>query len=147
MTTVRQVVLVDATPQEVWDVISDPRNLPHWNQHIHAVSGVPDRPLQVGDTYRTELRILGLPIHIRARVLELEPPRNSMVHLSGPIEAVVRTWVRPVGHSRARLEHEVEYTMRGGPVGALVARAVRYLGAPTILKKGIRAQKREVETG
>lgn len=79
--------------------------------------------------------------------MEIDPPRNSVVRLSGPIEAEVRTWVRPVGRARSRLEHEVEYTMRGGPVGALVARAVRYLGAPTILKKGIKAQKREVETG
>jgi uncharacterized membrane protein len=145
MTTVRQAVVVDAPPDEVWEVISDPRNLPHWNQHIHAVSGVPDRPLRPGDTYRTEIRILGVPFQIRATVLEVDPPRGSVVRLSGPLEAVVRTWVRPVGRARSRLEHEVDYTVKGGPVGRLIARAVRYLGAPTVLKRGIRAQKQDVE--
>jgi uncharacterized membrane protein len=147
MTTVRHSVFVGASAEEVWAVISDVRNLPHWNQHIRGVRGVPNRELRVGDRYWADIRIVGVSFAIRASVLEIEPPRRSIIKLSGPLDAVVRTWVRPAGKERSRLEHEVEYTLRGGPVGALIAKAVSYVGAPTILKRGTLAQKREVEAG
>lgn len=147
MTVVRQSTVVDARPDEVWRVISDPRNLPRWNSLIKAVQGVSPDGLKPGDTYQTELRVMGIPFRVRARVLEIDPPRSAMIRLSGPLEATVRTWLRPVGKGRTRLEHEVDYKFKGGPIGAMIARGVRLLGAPTILKRGIRAQKRQVETG
>jgi predicted membrane protein len=59
----------------------------------------------------------------------------------------VRTSLRPVGTRRTRLEHEVEYRFPGGPVGALLAGAVNRLGAGAILRRGLRAQKEQVERG
>jgi hypothetical protein len=50
-----------------------------------------------------------------------------------------------VGTRRSRLEHEVEYRLKGGPLGALIARGLQVVGAPAMLKRGIRAQKRQVE--
>jgi carbon monoxide dehydrogenase subunit G len=138
---------VEARPEEVWSVISDPRNLPRWNPHIKAVHGVPADGLKPGETYSTELRVLGVPFRIRSRVVSFDAPRSSVIRLSGPLDATVRTWLRPVGKTRTRLEHEVDYRFRGGPVGRLVARGVRLMGAPTLLKRGMRAQKRQVEIG
>jgi carbon monoxide dehydrogenase subunit G len=144
---VRQSAVVDARPEEVWIVISDPRNLPRWNPHIKSVGGVPTDGVKPGDTYWTELRVVGVPFRIRARVIAFDAPRSSVIRLSGPLDATVRTWLRPVGKGRTRVEHEVDYRFKGGPVGRLIARAVRLLGAPTLLKRGIRAQKRQVEKG
>jgi uncharacterized protein YndB with AHSA1/START domain len=147
MTIVRQSTVVDARPEEVWSVISDPRHLPRWNPHIKTVGGVPADGLKPGDTYWTELRVLGVPFRIRGRVVAFDAPRSAVIRLSGPLDATVRTWLRPVGKSRTRLEHEVDFRFKGGPVGALLARGVRLIGAPTLLKRGIRAQKRQVEKG
>lgn len=147
MTVIRQSTVIDARPEEVWKIISDPRNLPRWNSLIKDVHGAPPDGLKPGDRYSTELGILGVKIKVAARVLETDPPRSAMIRLTGPLEATVRTWLRPVGKGRTRLEHEVDYKLKGGPIGSLIARGVKYLGAPSILKRGIRAQKRQVERG
>lgn len=147
MTVLRQSAVIDARPEEVWKVISDPRNLPRWNSLIRDVHGVPPNGLKPGDRYSTELGVLGARFKVDARVLEIDPPRYSLIRLSGPLEATVRTWLRPVGKERTRLEHEVDYKLKGGPIGSLIARGMKHLGAPMILKRGVRAQKRQVERG
>ncbi|HEX6262469.1 MAG TPA: SRPBCC family protein [Actinomycetota bacterium] len=145
MSTIRDAVVVDATPDEVWRVIGDPRNLPRWNRQIRAVAGAPDGELREEDSYRVQLGFLGVSAEVRAVVKRLERPTYSEVALSGPIEGVVRTFVRPIGASRSRVEHEVEYRFRGGALGRAAARAVRLMGASLILRRGLRAQKEMVE--
>ena len=147
MTRIRSSIVVDAPPKEVWDVISDPRNLPRWSRYVRSVHDVPNDGLRPGSRYWTEVGGLGVRIRVRADVQELDPPRYARVRLSGPVDAVVRTWVRPAGRRRSRLEHQIDYTMRGGPFGAVVARALRLVGAPQVLRRGVRAQKRQVEEG
>jgi uncharacterized membrane protein len=147
MSVVRQWTVVDATPEEVWEVVSDPRNLPRWNRYIKAVHGVPEDGLKPGSTYWTEMGGMGVNIRVKAEVEDIDPPRFARIRLTGPVDAVVRTWVRPVGTRRTRLEHEVDYRLRGGPLGALIARATGTFGAPTLLKRGLRAQKRQAEGG
>jgi carbon monoxide dehydrogenase subunit G len=147
MTVVRKSIVIDARPHEVWSVIAEPRNLPRWNSLIREVHGVPPDGLKPGDRYWTELGVMGVKLKVAARVVEIDAPRSSTIRLSGPLEATVRTWLRPVGKGRTRLEHEVDYTLKGGPIGGLIGRGVRLLGAPTILKRGMRAQKKQVERG
>jgi carbon monoxide dehydrogenase subunit G len=145
MSVVRQWTVVDATPEEVWGVVADPRNLPRWNRYIKSVNDVPENGLRQGSTYWTEMGVMGVSFRVKARVEEIDPPRFARVHLSGPLDAVIRTWVRPVGTRRSRLEHEVDYRLRGGPIGAVIARGLQLLGAPALLRRGLRAQKRQVE--
>jgi uncharacterized protein YndB with AHSA1/START domain len=144
---VRESIVIDAPPQEVWRVIADPRNLPRWNPHIAAVHGVPDEGLKPGTRYQSELRFVGAHAKVDAEVIELEPGRYSEIELSGPVWATVRTFLRPIGKHQTRVEHEVEYRFRGGPIGGVVARVVRLLGAPTLLRRGLRAQKVQREEG
>jgi uncharacterized membrane protein len=144
---IRESVVVNASPEEVWDVVADPRNLPRWNRFIRSVRDVPENGLRPGSKYWTVLGGLGVSVKVRAEVEEIEPPRYSRVRLSGPLDAVVTTWIRPAGSRRSRLEHEVEYHLPGGAVGELIARSVRRLGGRQLLRRGIRAQKRHVETG
>lgn len=147
MSVVRTSEIVDASPQEVWDVVSDPHNLPLWNRHIREVHDVPEHGIKEGTTYWTRVSFLGVSARVDAEVEEVDPPRFSRIRLTGPLEATVRTWVNPAGSGRSRLEHEVEYHLRGGPVGELVARGLQTLGARTLLRLGTRAQKRQVESG
>jgi uncharacterized protein YndB with AHSA1/START domain len=147
VSVVRQWTVIDGTPEEVWEVVADPRTLPRWNRYIRAVDDVPQDGLRPGSTYTTELSVMGVSFRVKAKVEEIDPPRFSRVRVSGPVEAVVRTWIRPVGTRRSRLEHEVDYRLKGGPGGALVARGLQLFGAPTLLKRGLRAQKRQVERG
>lgn len=147
MSSIRETAIVDAPPEDVWLVVADVRNLPRWNSHIREVVDAPDRELRAGDSYRVKMRFVGVTSWVRAEVLEIEPVSYSMIRLSGIVNATVRTVVKPVGDRRTHLEHEIDYHFPGGPVGELAARTVRHLGAPAILRRGVRAQKEQVEEG
>jgi uncharacterized membrane protein len=145
VTRIRESAIVDATPEEVWRVVADPRNLPRWNRYILAVNGVPEDGLSEGDRYWTVMGGFGARFRVRADVEAIDPNRYAKIRLTGPIRAVVQTWIRPAGRKRSRLEHQVDYDVPGGPIGAVVGRALRHLGAVAMLRRGVRAQKRQVE--
>jgi uncharacterized protein YndB with AHSA1/START domain len=146
MSVVRVSETIAAPPEEVWVVVSDPQNLPMWNRHIREVHGVPEHGLKEGTKYWTRISFLGMSARIDAEVLEVDPPRFSRIRLTGPLDATVRTWIQPDGSGRSVLEHEVDYHLKGGPVGEVVARGLRTLGARALLRRGTRAQKRQIES-
>jgi uncharacterized protein YndB with AHSA1/START domain len=148
VTVVSVAVDVGAPPERVWEVISNPANLPHWNRHIVRVVGVPEGGLARGVVYVSEMRFMGVHAKVAAEVLEWEPPRRAAIRLSGLLDATVTSTVEPIGDGRSRLEHVVEYRFRGGPFGDLAAHSLRLFGgAQYALRHGTLAQKREIETG
>jgi uncharacterized protein YndB with AHSA1/START domain len=148
MTVVSMTVEVDAPPERVWKVVSDPANLPHWDRHIHRIRGVPPGGLDAGVGYEIEMRMMAVRGHVRAEVLEWNPPRAAVIKLSGLLDAVVTTTVVPIGEGRSRLEHHVEYRFRGGMLGDLAARSLALVGgAHYALRHGTLAQKRDIEAG
>ena len=145
MTSVVEVsVDVDATPEDVWKVVADPRNLQRWDRHIALVEGAKGE-LHAGDGYTTELRFMGARARAHMKVIALTPYEYSKVAMDGVVDGVVETWLQPLDGDRTRLRHRVEYRFRGGPLGEVAGRAVRMMGAGTILKRGVQAQKRQVE--
>jgi uncharacterized protein YndB with AHSA1/START domain len=148
VTRIRETVIVEAPVEDAWNVVSDPRNLPRWNKHITDVHDVPEDGLKPGSRYWTELGGAGFHFRVRAQVEEWEPPRYSRIRLSGPLDAIVHTWVHPAGTHRSRLEHQVDYHLHHtGPLDELIGKALRVFGARTLLRRGIRAQKQQVEAG
>jgi carbon monoxide dehydrogenase subunit G len=138
-------VEVDAPPEEVWKVVSDPRNLPKWDQHIAEVAGVPKDGIVEGTEYRTQVRFFGAKTSATSKVVTLQPPEYAKVRVKGMLDATVETWLEPIGRKRTRLRHRVDFRFRGGSLGELAARTVNLLGAAAILKRGVQAQKRQVE--
>jgi uncharacterized protein YndB with AHSA1/START domain len=138
---------IGATPEEVWDVVSDPRNLPKWDRHILSVRGVPDDGLAQGDHYTTELKMLGVRGTVEAEVLEMEAPKRSRIRLRGLLDATVNTSVSPLaGGVRSLLEHDVEYHFRGGGLAAFATQGLELTGGPSVvLRRGVMAQKRQIE--
>jgi uncharacterized protein YndB with AHSA1/START domain len=145
VTTVEVSEEIDAPPEAVWDVVANPENLPVWDHHIFEVKGVPKGGLDRGAEYTTGVRFMGARAHASAKVLEFEPAHYSKIELRGLIDGIVETWLEPLDGGRTRLRHRVAYRFKGGPIGELAARAIRMLGATTLLRKGIQAQKRQAE--
>jgi uncharacterized membrane protein len=145
MSVIEASIDIDAPPERVWKVVADPQNLPRWDRHITNVHDVPRDGLRTGSEYSTEVRLWGVRAKARARVVELRDAEYAKVRLRGPIDAVIETWVEPRDGNRTRLRHRIEYRFPGGPIGELAGRAVGRLGANAILRRGVEAQKREVE--
>jgi uncharacterized protein YndB with AHSA1/START domain len=144
MTVVEFSVEVEASPEAVWDVASDPHNLPQWDRHIQSVVA-PTGGMRQGASYRVVMAFMGVSTSVRAQVLEWEPPWRSRVHLSGLLEATVITSVGSLPFDRSMLRHEVEYRFRG-PLGGFAAASLNAVGgAQMALRHGVLAQKRQIE--
>jgi len=144
MTTVEYSVEIDASPEEVWEVTSDPRNLVHWDKHIQRVV-VHQGQLGLGVRYETVMGFMGVHAAIPCQVLEWEPPWHSRIHLMGVLDAVVTTSIASLPYERSVLRHEVTYVFRG-PLGHFAAASVNAVGgAEFALRRGTLAQKRQIE--
>lgn len=146
MTLVEFDIVVNAPPEEVWEVISDPRNLPHWDRHIVRVDDVPPEGLREGTRYSTEMRFMAFRTTVDGEVLEWDPPRRSRIRLTGLLDATVTSTVEPLAGDRSLLEHVIDYRFRGGPLGELAARSLARVGGSHLaLRHGTLAQKRDIE--
>jgi carbon monoxide dehydrogenase subunit G len=148
MTRARVAVDVNAPPDEVWEVIADPRNLTRWDRHIVRVEGAPPDGLSMGSGYTTEVRFMGIGARVDAKVVDIDPPHYSKIRVKGFMDATVETTVEPLGNGKSRIQHDVDYRFRGGPLGTMAAKALRLTGGPQhALRRGTLAQKRQVEKG
>lgn len=146
MSEVEFDVVVDAPPEAVWEVIADPRRLPHWDRHIDRVDGIPAGGLQEGSRYTTRMRFMAFRTTIDGKVLQWDPPHRSKIRLTGLLDATVTSTIEPLAGERSLLQHIVDYRFKGGPLGEIAARSLaRVGGAHLALRHGTLAQKQEIE--
>jgi ligand-binding SRPBCC domain-containing protein len=146
VTTVEVSVEVDAPPERVWQVASDPRNLPHWDRHIERV-WLPSSGLVLGARYSIRMRFMGVRADVQAEVLEWEPPWRARIHLQGLLDATVLTTIASLPFDRSLLRQEVTYRFRG-PLGRFGATSLTAVGGSQLaIRRGVAAQKREIEAG
>ena len=144
MSMIEFSVEVEAAPDTAWGVACDPRNLPHWDRHIVSVA-MPEGGMRVGARYTVLMGFMGVTATVRTEVLEWEPPSRSKVHLTGLMDATVTTSVASLPHERSVLRHEIRYRFRG-PLGGFAAASLNAVGgAQMALRRGVLAQKAEIE--
>jgi uncharacterized protein YndB with AHSA1/START domain len=145
-TTVAEASIeIAAPPEVVWEVASDPRNLPHWDRHIDAAHVV-RADLGRGSRYEVTMRFMAVTARVGVEVLEWEPPWRAVLRLEGLLEAVVTTNIASLPFERSLLRHQVEYRFRG-PLGVFGAKSLNAVGgAQLALRRGLAAQKREIES-
>jgi uncharacterized protein YndB with AHSA1/START domain len=143
-TTSEASIEIEAPPEVVWEVASDPRNLPHWDRHIEAAH-VARESLGPGSRYEVTMRFMGVSARVQVEVLEWEAPWRAVLHLRGLLDATVTTSVASLPFDRSLLRHQVEYRFRG-PLGVFGAKSLNAVGgAQLALRRGLAAQKREIE--
>ncbi|HEX2089711.1 MAG TPA: SRPBCC family protein [Actinomycetota bacterium] len=145
MSVVEVALEIDAPPEDVWDVVADPTNLPRWNRHVVSVEGVPENGLREGSRYTTHVSFMGVRAKSEANVIHLRPPEYAKVRLSGLVEGTVETWLERRDRQRTRLRHRIDYRFKGGSLGSFAARAVSMMGAGRLLRRGAESQKAQAE--
>ena len=144
VTVVEFSVEVDAPPERVWEVASDPGNLPQWDRHIVRVR-LPEGGLGPGVEYEVDMGFMAVQTTVQATVLEWEPPWHCVIQLHGLVEARISTSIASLPPDRSLLRHEVDYRFRG-PLGGFGAASLNMLGgAQLALRHGVIAQKRQIE--
>jgi uncharacterized protein YndB with AHSA1/START domain len=120
---------VQATQQEVWDLIADPHHMPRWWPGVERMEDVqPDRFTQVFKTKR------GRPVRIDFQVVESEPPwaRAWRQEIPGtPFErvlneSVIQVRLEPVeGGTEVTIEQQQRLRGYSRTGGFLLNRATR----------------------
>ena len=118
---VRKVVLIDAPPEGVWDVLRDADRLPEWNEELVAVkdvSGPLDHP---GAGYTQVMSFAGRRVEGRFEVTAAEYLKGREIEATPPLMRYAR--------GRDRLEPreggtevtvELDYELKGGAFGRLL---------------------------
>jgi uncharacterized protein YndB with AHSA1/START domain len=145
MSTAEFSVEIDASPERVWEVVSNPANIPHWERHVESVQ-MPDE-LEEDSTYSVVMSFMGVRVRVRGQILRWEPPSHATIRLRGPLEATIETSIARLPRDRSLLRHEVTYQFRG-PLGGLVAAGLNAVGGAQLgIKVGTLGQKRQIERG
>ena len=146
MSTAEFSVEIEASPERVWEVVSDPANIPHWEKHVVSVS-VPDEGLEEDSTYSVVMSFMGVRVKVRGEILRWEPPSHATIRLRGPLDATIETSIARLPKDRSLLRHEVTYTFRG-PLGRVVAAGLNAVGGAQLgIRIGTLGQKRQIEEG
>jgi uncharacterized membrane protein len=146
MSTAEFSVEIDASPERVWEVVSDPANIPHWERHVVSVD-VPAGGLGEDSTYSVVMSFMGIRVRVRGEILRWEPPSYATVHLRGPLDATIKTSIARLPRDRSLLRHEVTYRFRG-PLGKVVAAGLNAVGGAQLgIRVGTLGQKRQIEEG
>jgi len=146
VTTVEVSVEVEAPPERVWTVTSNPRNLAQWDRHVVSVR-LPQEEFAPGVRYEVTMGFMGVRTVVKAQVLEWEPPWRSRLRLEGLLEATVTTSVASMPFDRSLLRQQVDYRFRG-PLGGFGAMSLNAVGGAQLgLRRGVMAQKRQIEAG
>jgi uncharacterized protein YndB with AHSA1/START domain len=143
MSVVEFSLEVAAPPERVWEVTSDPRNLPAWDRHILRVDA--PEALGVGSRYTVVMGFLAVRATVRAEVIEWEPPVRAKVRLEGPLVATVSTTIGSLPGGRSLLRHEVDYAF-AGRLGRVAAASLNALGgAQLAIRRGTLGQRDQIE--
>jgi uncharacterized protein YndB with AHSA1/START domain len=134
---VRTSVDIDASPQQVWDVVMDPRRLGSWVTTHEGVADVPER-LSSGSSFEQRLKLAGTSFDVCWTVSEVDEPRLAEWRGDGPYGsfARVRYVLEPLGDEATHFSYENEFEL---PAGLLGKAAARLVGAPRARRESRRS--------
>jgi len=99
----RSQVEINATPQRVWEVLTDWPSFPAWNPFIRSATGT----LAEGSRVRIQLRLGSLLVPLRPVITRVDPPRELRWQANLPVRGIFdverRFRIEPTSPDAARL--------------------------------------------
>jgi len=116
---------IAAPVERVWDLLENVRRLPEYSASTQEVRDAPERLTAVGQEYVQVGRLLGVKLASRWRVAALEPGRllSNVGTIAPGVCYTLTQRLEPLPGDRTRLWIEIDYTVPGGRLGRLAARA------------------------
>lgn len=125
MTHVQCVTEITVPPEQVWEIVMDPRRLGDWVTIHRDLGDVPAR-LECGSTFEQTLNIRGAHLHVAWTVVDLDPPHRAVWEGRGPAHsrASIVYELQPLGAAGTRFGYTNEFKPPGGPLGAVAGRVL-----------------------
>jgi carbon monoxide dehydrogenase subunit G len=122
---VERTTHIAASPQELYDVVMDPRRLGDWVTIHHHLEGSPRIPLQKGSELTQCLKLAGRTFKVHWHVVENAPCEHVVWEGRGPLASHARVeYSFDSNDGGTNFSYVNEYDLPGGPFGRVAGRAV-----------------------
>jgi uncharacterized membrane protein len=111
---------INASREQVFEVLTDLDLLPSWSTITVSTEGAPTKPISEGDTFRQTLRVLGRNFDTQWTVTQLRRP-EKVAYASRSQDGGTLRMVQRVtdDEGTSRVDVELDYELPGGVVGEL----------------------------
>jgi len=126
MSKLEREIHIDASPEDVYDTLTDPHCLGEWVTVQDELEEAPSGPVEEGDTLVQRMKVAGQKFRIKWHVDEADRPSRVVWTGKGPMgtEARATYEIKTNGGSGVTFSYINEYDLPGGPVGKLAGRAI-----------------------
>ena len=123
---VEHSTVIAAAPDELFDVVTDPKRLEEWVTIHERLVKAPPGALRKGSKLTQELKLAGRCFTVHWTVAESDRPRRVVWRGRGPIhsEASVTYQLEP-NHAGTRFSYTNDYHLPGGPLGKMAGPLVK----------------------
>jgi carbon monoxide dehydrogenase subunit G len=121
-----RTIEIDASPEHVYDVLTDPNCLGEWVTIQEELVEAPDPPLEKGDCVVQKMKVVGRSFEVSWDVEVADRPKKVRWTGDGPMGSKARATynLEPNGNGGTRFSYTNEYDVPGGPVGKVAGRAL-----------------------
>jgi carbon monoxide dehydrogenase subunit G len=123
---VERTIEIGALPEQVYEVVMDPRQLEDWVTIHDHLEQAPDGNLDRGSELVQRLKLAGRRFNVHWKVVENDPCRRVVWDGQGPVHSRARVVYEfePNG-TGTRFSYSNEYDLPGGFLGRMAGGAVR----------------------
>lgn len=123
MARIERSVEINASPTEVFELLTDLDRLSQWATVAGETENPPDKPLRTGQSWQHGIRVGGMTITADWRVAGLEAPRYVEYEVTAPGDGRMNMKQRISPTQQGSLvELEIDYELPGGLLGQLADR-------------------------
>lgn len=124
MARIERSIRIDASPEEVFNVLTDLSRLPRWATTVVETHDVPEGPLAPGQRFGQTILVAGRKLETEWEVRSIERPRHVTYQATGPGGGELRMLQRVSDDAEgSRVELELDYQLPGGFLGEALNRA------------------------
>ena len=127
MSKLEREIRIAASPEEVYDKLTDPDCLGEWVTIQEGLEEAPEGNLEQGDTVVQRMKVAGQSFKVSWRVDEAERPSRVVWTGKGPMGAKARATYEiesADGGGSSVFTYTNEYDLPGGPVGKIAGSAI-----------------------
>ncbi len=142
----RKTFRIEAPIEGLWELMSDPDRLPEWNGAFDRVESATGPLDKVGTTYTQVMRVAGIELKGHWEITEVEPSRRRRFQGTPPgCAACTGSETFETVNGGTDYTVEMDYTLRGGPVGVAIDRLFGRSFVERVVERNIQGLRRILE--
>jgi uncharacterized protein YndB with AHSA1/START domain len=148
MSKLEREITIDASPEAVYDKLTDPDCLGEWVTVQDELEEAPDRNVEPGDTLVQRMKIAGQKFRVKWHVDEADRPSRVVWTGKGPFGTKARAEyeIKANGGDGCTFSYMNEYELPGGAAGKLAGKAIAGASGSEA-DRTLKRLKKLVETG